>query len=123
MIRRPPRSTLFPYTTLFRSLRRLHEPTADPTPAVARMDRDGEDPGLAVLEEDHHGARDPSRLHPHEGGGPGVLQDPFQELLAVPVLGETDGLELLERLHIPEVPVSEHEVSHSRTAISLSRKD
>src|SRR5258707_7644706 len=26
MIRRPPRSTLFPYTTLFRSLRRLGEP-------------------------------------------------------------------------------------------------
>src|SRR5262245_63544841 len=25
MIRRPPRSTLFPYTTLFRSLVRLHE--------------------------------------------------------------------------------------------------
>src|SRR3712207_8569519 len=25
MIRRPPRSTLFPYTTLFRSLRRAHE--------------------------------------------------------------------------------------------------
>src|SRR3712207_8645990 len=25
MIRRPPRSTLFPYTTLFRSLRRDHE--------------------------------------------------------------------------------------------------
>src|SRR2546430_12423661 len=24
MIRRPPRSTLFPYTTLFRSLRRVH---------------------------------------------------------------------------------------------------
>src|SRR5258708_22022413 len=28
MIRRPPRSTLFPYTTLFRSLRR-HQPTAN----------------------------------------------------------------------------------------------
>src|SRR2546425_8912668 len=26
MIRRPPRSTLFPYTTLFRSLRRIHGP-------------------------------------------------------------------------------------------------
>src|SRR2546422_4099548 len=26
MIRRPPRSTLFPYTTLFRSLRRGHRP-------------------------------------------------------------------------------------------------
>src|SRR5258708_12502123 len=25
MIRRPPRSTLFPYTTLFRSVRELHE--------------------------------------------------------------------------------------------------
>src|SRR3712207_7346895 len=25
MIRRPPRSTLFPYTTLFRSTKRLHE--------------------------------------------------------------------------------------------------
>src|SRR3712207_8669766 len=25
MIRRPPRSTLFPYTTLFRSIRALHE--------------------------------------------------------------------------------------------------
>src|SRR5258708_22441476 len=28
MIRRPPRSTLFPYTTLFRSLRRRAEPAA-----------------------------------------------------------------------------------------------
>src|SRR2546430_14697639 len=26
MIRRPPRSTLFPYTTLFRSIRRLEQP-------------------------------------------------------------------------------------------------
>src|SRR2546427_6199471 len=33
MIRRPPRSTLFPYTTLFRSLRRNHWP---PLPRRAR---------------------------------------------------------------------------------------
>src|SRR5690348_17555298 len=43
MIRRPPRSTLFPYTTLFRSqtmeaasdqlATRLHEPTTRPVPA------------------------------------------------------------------------------------------
>src|SRR5690348_18220366 len=39
MIRRPPRSTLFPYTTLFRSRRRasrlsiLHQPLADLDPA------------------------------------------------------------------------------------------
>src|SRR2546430_7317925 len=30
MIRRPPRSTLFPYTTLFRSYTRLPRPTARP---------------------------------------------------------------------------------------------
>src|SRR5258707_9922295 len=30
MIRRPPRSTLFPYTTLFRSLRRLPDPGQHP---------------------------------------------------------------------------------------------
>jgi len=31
MIRRPPRSTLFPYTTLFRSLDRPGDPTTDVT--------------------------------------------------------------------------------------------
>src|SRR2546430_4087720 len=39
MIRRPPRSTLFPYTTLFRSLLTLllarEPPRLDPAPAVA----------------------------------------------------------------------------------------
>src|SRR5258708_14415297 len=42
MIRRPPRSTLFPYTTLFRSgsvlpvgnLRRLFSPVAEPAPPL-----------------------------------------------------------------------------------------
>src|SRR2546422_5761110 len=32
MIRRPPRSTLFPYTTLFRSYLRLMQPRAPPWP-------------------------------------------------------------------------------------------
>src|SRR5260370_20708964 len=31
MIRRPPRSTLFPYTTLFRSRSTIHRCTTDPT--------------------------------------------------------------------------------------------
>src|SRR5260221_14133336 len=35
MIRRPPRSTLFPYTTLFRSLGDLHERAAGGEPAPA----------------------------------------------------------------------------------------
>src|SRR3712207_7266382 len=41
MIRRPPRSTLFPYTTLFRSGRRQQDPTIEHRPEEA-----GE--GLAV---------------------------------------------------------------------------
>src|SRR3712207_7893654 len=55
MIRRPPRSTLFPYTTLFRSRRRV-EPLAgsrgeEEQPAQRRV----EDPAVAVAEpEDRH---------------------------------------------------------------------
>src|SRR5688572_33007851 len=36
MIRRPPRSTLFPYTTLFRSLRRIPEPELIDSHALSR---------------------------------------------------------------------------------------
>src|SRR5207244_9121031 len=43
MIRRPPRSTLFPYTTLFRS-RERHPPDADPfRPGGDRRDGGGRD--------------------------------------------------------------------------------
>src|SRR3712207_8346542 len=44
MIRRPPRSTLFPYTTLFRSLGHAHEPAVEPggrdatVPDLVRLD-------------------------------------------------------------------------------------
>src|SRR3712207_7155084 len=42
MIRRPPRSTLFPYTTLFRSLCRLRARTQlDVAQAVERLELDG----------------------------------------------------------------------------------
>src|SRR2546428_3825407 len=47
MIRRPPRSTLFPYTTLFRSL--LHD---DPRPAaVDASEAGGAEPGDDVVVE------------------------------------------------------------------------
>src|SRR5256885_9740040 len=36
MIRRPPRSTLFPYTTLFRSLEALQQPRRQPRVAAHR---------------------------------------------------------------------------------------
>src|SRR3712207_8640153 len=55
MIRRPPRSTLFPYTTLFRS--RRHPAGADVLDEPARLGPAGDDrrPGLAALE--HGGLR------------------------------------------------------------------
>src|SRR3712207_8553292 len=68
MIRRPPRSTLFPYTTLFRSQRR---------PAAARA---GRRPGLhpeGLRAQRHHGPG--RRRHPRgqrsrrEGAGAGVV--------------------------------------------------
>src|SRR5256885_12042234 len=60
MIRRPPRSTLFPYTTLFRS----HVLELD---AAGRLLRDGELERHAARE--HHQAR---RAHPldHQRAGP-----------------------------------------------------
>src|SRR3712207_7264163 len=75
MIRRPPRSTLFPYTTLFRSLRRrrgrelpgavlrLH---AAPRQAVlGRRDRPRRLPG-GVLHADERGAHARSEEHTSE---------------------------------------------------------
>src|SRR2546422_7864545 len=40
MIRRPPRSTLFPYTTLFRSVYHRHEHSALQTTPLLRWQRD-----------------------------------------------------------------------------------
>src|SRR3712207_9555672 len=48
MIRRPPRSTLFPYTTLFRSTGAGREPVPDPGPEVrsTRPDEHAHVPGV-----------------------------------------------------------------------------
>src|SRR2546425_8637325 len=54
MIRRPPRSTLFPYTTLFRS---RHRRAADVRGQLPRAVREGAEPRLAVLRPDVHAQR------------------------------------------------------------------
>src|SRR3712207_7521617 len=79
MIRRPPRSTLFPYTTLFRSRgavgedeRLLHgplpvRPAADDERAVAVLERTGDDLGGARgAGVDEHDERGRSEEHTSE---------------------------------------------------------
>src|SRR2546422_9216032 len=86
MIRRPPRSTLFPYTTLFRSrgragdrgggggvLRRTPEPQAARAPAEARAelhraDRARGGGGGPARGTDLRGDRHPPVALPREGG-------------------------------------------------------
>src|SRR3712207_7247018 len=51
MIRRPPRSTLFPYTTLFRSVRHPEQVEAQAAEAVAHYVRKWKTPALLGLEQ------------------------------------------------------------------------
>src|SRR2546422_5829600 len=67
MIRRPPRSTLFPYTTLFRSCfyrsrpaRGSGPPTAD---VAAESTSAGRHPGCQVRRSEEHTSELQSRLH------------------------------------------------------------
>src|SRR2546430_8871204 len=60
MIRRPPRSTLFPYTTLFRSVQALHHPQA----RGEGDRRDGEAGQEDRGEGGRGGVRDPGGDHP-----------------------------------------------------------
>src|SRR3712207_8148918 len=62
MIRRPPRSTLFPYTTLFRSRR---------TREVSLLGRSQQDLLWAVRHDAHIPARRGPRLRRRDGGEPG----------------------------------------------------
>src|SRR3712207_8395051 len=61
MIRRPPRSTLFPYTTLFRSSSSSSRPS-EGRPALQRLVGEPVRPGLRVGGQDHHVRRVADRL-------------------------------------------------------------
>src|SRR2546426_4847241 len=62
MIRRPPRSTLFPYTTLFRSRARRRPPPALLSPAPARPRRGTPDRALPRSEEHTSELQSPCNL-------------------------------------------------------------
>src|SRR2546422_7668026 len=75
MIRRPPRSTLFPYTTLFRSFARQLRPGQQVSFRVAAVggreftgevdfvDPVGQLPGRTILRSEEHTSELQSRLH------------------------------------------------------------
>src|SRR2546422_2709296 len=70
MIRRPPRSTLFPYTTLFRSLERDRQERADDLPGrdvvavgLAQVTRADLPEPVEVLRSEEHTSELQSRLH------------------------------------------------------------
>src|SRR3712207_7063313 len=74
MIRRPPRSTLFPYTTLFRSLVRCHNPPpmAEGKPSLAERLLAGDKRALArgislVEDDDPEGWALVREVYPHTG--------------------------------------------------------
>src|SRR5258705_2640175 len=73
MIRRPPRSTLFPYTTLFRSSVQVEVPYArmgEPTRGEPFVPRSGRGPGVLVLaagEQSGELARDAGVRLAHHG--------------------------------------------------------
>src|SRR5438034_11632247 len=57
MIRRPPRSTLFPYTTLFRSERLAEKVAGDASDAVALLDGKLSDGEIAAVAADKSDVR------------------------------------------------------------------
>src|SRR3712207_7642181 len=68
MIRRPPRSTLFPYTTLFRSLIARSDPRGGPTrPRRRPFRRDGASAAPPPVPREHGGGRPslPQRSEEH----------------------------------------------------------
>src|SRR2546425_13365624 len=97
MIRRPPRSTLFPYTTLFRSRRRDEEQLRprEPRPhhVVAAHELDGE-PEERVGQEVNL-----EQLPFHGNAGPGPPQEPEQAELEDDLIkeGRVTRLAVVER--------------------------
>src|SRR3712207_6978215 len=63
MIRRPPRSTLFPYTTLFRSVARLAGPVERHPPQRLEHDDDGGHVDADVGHVEHRPDRKSTRLN------------------------------------------------------------
>src|SRR2546429_8944842 len=98
MIRRPPRSTLFPYTTLFRSRE------VGMLPHGQREDRhpgkDRESPVELACGAAHRGHRERARERPGKNHETGLLRREVLEVLQVDGRSEEHTSELQSRLHL-----------------------
>src|SRR2546422_10774788 len=88
MIRRPPRSTLFPYTTLFRSLRADGVPTYNFGVVVDDLDMDI----THVIRGDDHVNNTPRQIHIFN-----ALQKKLPAFAHVPMILGADGERLSKR--------------------------
>src|SRR5258708_17364678 len=73
MIRRPPRSTLFPYTTLFRSCRKLRGNRLPDLPALALARRAARAHGGSLITRSREGTCERSEEHTSELQSPDHL--------------------------------------------------
>src|SRR3989475_5823242 len=123
MIRRPPRSTLFPYTTLFRSILR-HRPTALgaagrvlPVGPLMLAGRAVEDRDAVSPPELARDVPVPDVLHPVLVGRAPVLRD--EPNLSAAVGGERG---LGERPHLHEPLVAEPRLHHGVAAVAVAHR-
>src|SRR3712207_9089864 len=98
MIRRPPRSTLFPYTTLFRSLRRLGADILIVTNAAGGLNA-AYQPGDLMVLRDHINLMGLSGLNPLVGPDEPELGVRFLEM-ADPYRSEEHTSELQSRQYL-----------------------
>src|SRR3712207_7701508 len=101
MIRRPPRSTLFPYTTLFRS--RLHGPQPGLAAAVERLEHERRHAGLGERSDPlgHVGLRPDQRGRPRSEEHTSELQS--RQYLVCRLLLEKKKIQptLLDHSYVP----------------------
>src|SRR2546427_2735056 len=132
MIRRPPRSTLFPYTTLFRSISDDTSESAHAAPArsltpvpeqIAQrlLERDARLPAQrgqpAAITDQHRHVRGPGArgvLADRDGRVDGLAEEEIQDLLDRPPATRAEVVDLPGLAPLEEQPVPAHDVAHVR---------
>src|SRR3989441_3422907 len=105
MIRRPPRSTLFPYTTLFRSA----DGKRNGGPADLSLEHAAEDSGDGISRIPVAGARRAG----NQDGLPGVIKSAFQAAAPAQINGPARGIHM--DLPARDAPLVDREIAMDQT--------